>query len=223
MNSSVSLFFRGIFLMTIVISAILYPQNTQAQQGIGTSTPHSSSILDVTSTSKGVLVPRLTQTQMDNLSNPVAGLQIYNTTKNCLYTYTGSAWASEKKFISKMVYRGDTVQLGNIRVRLPATGNLSAQIAFVSGSNSLTGTSLNAATSVTAGSIASSTISGYMRQSEYFGTTFSYWQAGLSFPARGDTQQIWFTDETNNKFYKIHIIIGPANQTKSTIEIEELL
>jgi hypothetical protein len=223
MQFSFSLFFRGIFLMTIVISAIVYPNRIQAQQGIGTSNPHSSSILDVSSTDKGVLIPRLTQTQMENLSNPVAGLQIYNTTKNCLYTYSGSAWFSEKKFISKMVYRGDTVQLGNIRVRLPATGNLSAQIAFVSGSNSLTGTSLNAATSVSLGTTANSSISSYMRQSEYVGTTFNYWQAGLTFPSRGGTQQIWFTDETNLKFYKIHVVIGPANQTKSTIEIEELL
>lgn len=223
MQSSFSLFFRGIFLMSIVISTIVYPNNIQAQQGIGTTTPHSSAILDVTSTSKGVLVPRVSQTQMENISTPVAGLQVYNTTKNCLYTYTGSAWASEKKFISKMVYRGDTVQLGNIRVRLPATGNLSAQISFVSGSNSLTGTSLNAATSLSLGTTATASISGYMRQSEYVGTTFNYWQSGLSFPSRGGTQQIWFTDETNNKFYKIHIIIGPANQTKSTIEIEELL
>lgn len=223
MQFSFSLFFRGIFLMKIVISAIVYPNRIQAQQGIGTSNPHSSSILDVSSTDKGVLIPRLTQTQMENLSNPVAGLQIYNTTKNCLYTYSGSAWFSEKKFISKMVYRGDTVQLGNIRVRLPATGNLSAQIAFVSGSNSLTGTSLNAATSVSLGTTANSSISSYMRQSEYVGTTFNYWQAGLTFPSRGGTQQIWFTDETNLKFYKIHVVIGPANQTKSTIEIEELL
>ncbi len=223
MLSSFSFFYRGILLMALLIFTIAYPKQIQAQQGIGTSTPHSSSILDVSSTEKGVLIPRLTQSQMDNLSNPVAGLQVYNTTKNCLFTYTGSAWTSEKKFISRMVYRGDTVQLGNIRVRLPSTGNLSAQIAFVSGSNSLTGTSLNASTSVTAGSTASSTISGYMRQSEYVGTTFNYWQSGLSFPSRGGTQQIWFTDETNLKFYKIHVVIGPANQTKSTIEIEELL
>ncbi len=223
MKSSVSFIFRGMFLTWITVITLINPMGLHAQVGIGTNTPHSSALLDVSSTNKGVLIPRLTQTQMENLSNPVAGLQIYNTTKNCLYTYTGSSWSGEKKFISKMVYRGDTVQLGNIRVRLPASGNLSAQIAFVSGSNSITGTSLNAATSLTSGTTANSSISGYMRQSESVGTTFNYWQAGLSFPSRGGTQQIWFTDETNLKFYKIHVIIGPANQSQSTIEIEELL
>ena len=85
------------FLFLGMLYLVIQSKSGLAQQAIGTSSPHSSSILDVSSTSKGVLVPRLTQSQMTNLSNPVAGLQIYNTTNKCMYTYSGTAWICEKK------------------------------------------------------------------------------------------------------------------------------
>jgi len=47
--------------------------------GIGTTTPASSAALDVSSTTQGVLLPRLTTTQRNAIANPVAGLLLYNT------------------------------------------------------------------------------------------------------------------------------------------------
>ncbi|MEO7312810.1 MAG: hypothetical protein ABIX01_20670 [Chitinophagaceae bacterium] len=44
--------------------------------GIGTSTPAASAALDVTSTNKGLLLPRLTDTSA--VASPTAGLLIYN-------------------------------------------------------------------------------------------------------------------------------------------------
>lgn len=210
-----SLFFLGMFILG------LCPKKTIAQQGIGTSNPAASSALDVTSTSKGVLVPRMTNTQMLNISTPVAGLQIYNTTNGCIYTYNGSAWLSEKKFISRMVERGDTVTLGNLMVRLPVSGNSSAQLAFKSGTTTVTGVCLYTNTNLTVGTSGNSSMGGYMRQSENFTASFSYFQSGLNFNTRGNIQQIWFTDETNWKFYKVNIVAGPANSSQTTIEIEE--
>ncbi|MEN3322938.1 hypothetical protein VP395_04310 [Mariniflexile soesokkakense] len=49
-----------------------------AQVGIGTTNPNSSSILDVESTTQGILVPRLTNVQRNAISNPANGLLIYN-------------------------------------------------------------------------------------------------------------------------------------------------
>jgi hypothetical protein len=210
------LFFLGMLLLNFVSI------ETYAQQGIGTTNPNASSILDVTSTSKGVLVPRMTNTQMSNISNPVAGLQVYNTTFNNIYTYNGSAWISEKKYTCNMVKRGDTVTFGNLMVRLPVSGNSSAQLAFKSGTVKVTGTSIYTNTVVTIGSSASANIGSYMRQSENFSSTFSYFQAGLNFNTRGNTQQIWFTDETNWKFYKISITAGLTSTYTTSIEIEEL-
>src|SRR5439155_16631123 len=47
--------------------------------GIGTTTPDASSLLDVTSTTKGVLVPRMTKTERDAIASPATGLLIYQT------------------------------------------------------------------------------------------------------------------------------------------------
>lgn len=212
---SARLFFLGMLLLG------LCPKNTLAQQGIGTNSPAASSALDVTSTSKGVLVPRMTNTQMLNINTPVAGLQVYNTMNSCIYTYNGSAWLSEKKFISRMVEKGDTVTLGNLMVRLPVSGNSSGQLAFKSGTVSVTGVCLYTNTNLSVGTSGTSSFGGYMRQSENFTASFSYFQSGLNFNSRGNIQQIWFTDETNMKFYKVNIVAGPATASQTTIEIEE--
>ena len=50
-----------------------------AQIGIGTTVPNSSSILDVSSNSKGFLMPRMTEAERDNISNPAVGLMVYCT------------------------------------------------------------------------------------------------------------------------------------------------
>lgn len=65
-----------------------------AQVGIGTTNPHASSILDLTSTTQGFLVPRLTTAQRDAITSPATGLMIYNTTINCFQYYKSSAWHS---------------------------------------------------------------------------------------------------------------------------------
>ncbi|PIA80699.1 hypothetical protein BFR04_15940 [Gaetbulibacter sp. 4G1] len=53
-----------------------------AQVGIGTTTPDASSILDVESTDKGILIPRLTTAQINAITNPANGLMVYNTDLN---------------------------------------------------------------------------------------------------------------------------------------------
>ena len=67
------------FLIQIVL---LLPISIYAQVGIGTTTPDASSALDVSSTSKGLLMPRLTTTERNNISLPATGLMIFNTTLN---------------------------------------------------------------------------------------------------------------------------------------------
>ncbi len=57
-----------------------------------TSTPNSTAIVEMTSTTKGFLPPRMTTTDRDNISTPAAGLTIYNTTTNKLNFYNGSSW-----------------------------------------------------------------------------------------------------------------------------------
>lgn len=61
--------------------------------GIGTSSPNSSSILDLTSTTGALLLPRMTTTQRNALT-ATNGMLIYNTTDNKLQGYEGGAWAN---------------------------------------------------------------------------------------------------------------------------------
>lgn len=60
------------------------------QVGIGTTTPDASAVLELSSSSKGFLMPRLSDTL--NISSPTAGLQMYNTTSNTIWFYDGVKW-----------------------------------------------------------------------------------------------------------------------------------
>jgi hypothetical protein len=60
--------------------------------GIGTSTPHPSAILELSSTTKGLLIPRLTEAERQALPDPATGLLIFNTTTGELNFYNGSSW-----------------------------------------------------------------------------------------------------------------------------------
>ena len=52
----------------------------------------SSAMFQVDSTTKGVLLPRLTTTQVNAISSPATGLTVYNTTLNQLCFYNGTEW-----------------------------------------------------------------------------------------------------------------------------------
>ncbi|MFC3199146.1 hypothetical protein ACFOET_16090 [Parapedobacter deserti] len=63
-----------------------------AQTGIGTAEPDASSVLDVVSTDKGLLYPRMTAAQRLAISDPAEGLQVYDLDYNCLMLYADGRW-----------------------------------------------------------------------------------------------------------------------------------
>lgn len=65
---------------------------TSGQLGLGTSTPAASAILEVNSTTQGVLLPRLTTTQINAISSPAEGLEVWNTTLKAKCVYDGTQW-----------------------------------------------------------------------------------------------------------------------------------
>ncbi len=76
------------------LAAVLFTATTHAQVGINIDTPDASAALDITSTTGGVLVPRMTETQRDAINNPANGLMIYQTDGTVgFYYYNGSSWA----------------------------------------------------------------------------------------------------------------------------------
>ncbi len=68
--------------------------NAFSQVGIGTTTPDQSAILDITSTSQGLLLPRMNESQRDAIPNPATGLLIYliDGTQQCLQVFNGANW-----------------------------------------------------------------------------------------------------------------------------------
>lgn len=63
----------------------------QAQVGIGTTTPSASSILELASTTQGMLAPRMTSAQRADILSPANGLMVYDTDNKALYFYDASA------------------------------------------------------------------------------------------------------------------------------------
>ena len=87
-----AIFFSILFISSYVVSA---------QVGIGTPVPASSAQLDVVSTTKGFLPPRMTTTERNAISSPAAGLTIYNTTVNSFECYNGTNWYSTVHYIGE--------------------------------------------------------------------------------------------------------------------------
>ena len=65
-----------------------------AQVGIGTNTPNSSSVLELNSTTKAFIPPRMTTSQRNAIASPVAGMMVYNTTTDCVEIYRSAGWYS---------------------------------------------------------------------------------------------------------------------------------
>jgi hypothetical protein len=65
-----------------------------AQIGIGTVTPNASSILDISSTTQGMLAPRMTTAQRNAIASPADGLMVYDTDLKTFYFYvsTSASW-----------------------------------------------------------------------------------------------------------------------------------
>jgi hypothetical protein len=69
--------------------------NNGGSVGIGTASPNASAALEVNSTSKGLLLPTMTQTQRNGISNPATGLLIFQTDNTPgFYYFNGSTWAA---------------------------------------------------------------------------------------------------------------------------------
>jgi hypothetical protein len=95
------------------LAAIVLTASTYAQVGIGTTTPDASAALDITSTTGGLLVPRMTETQRDAISPAATGLMIYQTDGTAgFYYYNGSSWATLGAATSPTYNIGDVVNGG---------------------------------------------------------------------------------------------------------------
>ncbi|MBF8456006.1 DUF3494 domain-containing protein [Kaistella sp. G5-32] len=108
-----------LFLMFIAISI---PKGIYAQIGINTTTIDPSSALEIFSEDKGLLMPRLTTIQRDNIVLPASGLMIYNSTLNDGQINTGTSdlptWegikSRQSSAIVQSVTKGDVVTTNSL-------------------------------------------------------------------------------------------------------------
>jgi hypothetical protein len=83
----------ALLLLLICILFFSHPKaNAQQNVGIGTTTPNSTAILDLTATNKGLLVPRMTTAQRIAIVAPATGLLVYDTSLNQFWYFNGTIW-----------------------------------------------------------------------------------------------------------------------------------
>jgi uncharacterized protein (TIGR02145 family) len=86
--------------LVLAIASIFSLMNAECsgQQGVSLNTSGQaadvSAILDVSSTSKGLLIPRMTTFQRNNIDSPAISLLIFNSTTNCFEAYVNGQWYS---------------------------------------------------------------------------------------------------------------------------------
>ncbi len=83
-----------LIIITILIGmqVNLFAQDGGVSIGKGDVDADPSAILELVSTNKGLLIPRLSSTQREGISSPASGLLVYDTTLTGFYYWTGSSW-----------------------------------------------------------------------------------------------------------------------------------
>ncbi len=81
-------------ILLILALIFFHPAFSQVAVNEDGSSPTASAMLEVKSTSKGFLPPRMTMVQRDGISSPAAGLVIYNTDVKGLNLFDGTKWTT---------------------------------------------------------------------------------------------------------------------------------
>src|SRR5690348_4758533 len=82
-------------ILTIIGFAIFYATGfTQVGINSDGSSPDTSAMLDIKSTAKGILIPRMTSIQRTAITSPAKGLLVYDSTTTSFWFYNGNAWAN---------------------------------------------------------------------------------------------------------------------------------
>lgn len=115
---------KNFWLTVKVLACFVLFGNYSNGQNVGISddgasfTPDNSSVLELKSTSRGLLAPRMTTAQRTAITSPATGLLVYDTTVNSFWMYNSSAWtelvessSSDTLIINTPVIFNDTVIL----------------------------------------------------------------------------------------------------------------
>ncbi|MCF8239711.1 MAG: hypothetical protein K9I85_16220 [Saprospiraceae bacterium] len=87
-----SLVFKIALGSLLFSSTFLFAQNVSINAS--GDLPDPKAILDLSSTTSGLLIPRMTTAQRDEIVTPPIGLQVFNLTTNTIDIYKSTGWAS---------------------------------------------------------------------------------------------------------------------------------
>jgi uncharacterized protein (TIGR02145 family) len=124
-------------IVTLFALLLLAGLSTFSQVAVSTdgSAPSNSAMLDVKSSTKGFLPPRMTATQMYAISYPSAGLIVYNTTLSSLFWYDGNSWEivtnRDGQDCGTISYGGQTYHFVVIGTQCWMTTNLNIGVAIL--------------------------------------------------------------------------------------------
>ena len=80
------------YLLGLSSFILFFTLNINAQVGVGTLNPDSSSMLDITSTTKGFLAPRMSTSEKNAITSPTKGLMVFDNDQDKFNYYDGSNW-----------------------------------------------------------------------------------------------------------------------------------
>ncbi|MEI6436432.1 MAG: hypothetical protein WCP32_16510 [Bacteroidota bacterium] len=86
------------FYALVILICITFTAIGQVSINNDNSGPDPSAMLDVKSTDRGFLPPRMTTGQMNSIVTPLEGLLVYNTSVNSLYWFNGTTWKRFNEF-----------------------------------------------------------------------------------------------------------------------------
>lgn len=200
-------------LFAIILFSVL---QVHSQVGIGTTSPNASAALDITSTTGGILIPRMTSSLRSGILTPAAGLLVFDTDSSKIMQYTGTAWKGYL-FMTDVKSSGisdktvqQVIEMDNIQVRTRSDGTsgfeFKAKNAGFTASWSAETTFL-----ATTGSN-NSTASFNVQHSQSRGITTGAWSLiyNGSWTIHPDMIRAHLFDETNGRFYRITCFITNA-------------
>src|SRR5215471_16953907 len=98
---------KNLYTLTICFLIAAFAKAQSVAINTDGSNPDTSAILDIKSTTKGILIPRMTTTQRNAIKLPAAGLMVYLTDKKNHSYYTGSKWADVEDKMGDQVMRSN--------------------------------------------------------------------------------------------------------------------
>ncbi len=125
-----------------------------AQVGIGTTVPNASAALEIKDTARGMLIPRITQTQRNAIANPAEGLMIYQTDQQKGFWYfDGTQWtkhtASQASTGKHTIVLADTITNAEAQAKIAAEFGVNTQEIKIFSCSNLTAVDLSMATNLT--------------------------------------------------------------------------